>query len=96
MKIRVKGRLAAPVRLRVIEMDEPRYVAWTGGLPRAAMSVHSFRLEEKDGKTLVTSQEDFTGALVFMMLWLVKHEDLLSLHDQWLEAIERRVGEKKI
>ena len=64
MNICVKGRLAVPVKVRVVEMDEPRYVAWTGGIPHTAVSVHSFRLEEKDGKTIVTSREDFTGALV--------------------------------
>ncbi|HUT54186.1 MAG TPA: SRPBCC domain-containing protein [bacterium] len=95
MNICVKGRLSAPVKVKVVQKDEPGYVAWTGGIPHAAVSVHSFKLEEKDGKTIVTSREDFTGALVFMMLWFVKEEDLVSLHDRWLDAIARRVAAKK-
>lgn len=92
MNIRVKGRLATPVKVKVLQADEPGYVAWTGGIPHAAVSVHSFRLEEKGGRTIMTSREDFSGALVFMMLWFVTPNDLESLHDRWLEAIERRVA----
>ncbi len=95
MNIRVKGRVAVPVKVKVLRMEAPAYVAWTGGIPHVSMSVHSFKLEEKDGGCIVTSREDFTGALVFMMLWLVKHKDLVSLHDRWLEAIARRVAAQK-
>jgi len=91
MHIRVKGPFAAPVSVRVCEWQPPRRLAWTGGIPGVTMSVHSFILEETNGRTRLTSLEEFTGALVWLMLKLVSPADLESLHDRWLAAIRQRV-----
>ena len=91
MHIRVKGPFAVPVSVRVCEWQPPRRIAWTGGIPGVSVSVHSFLLEEKDGRTRLTSLEEFTGALVWLMLLLVTPADLESLHDRWLAAIRQRV-----
>lgn len=90
MNIKVKGP-AAPVSVRVCYLDKPSRVAWTGGLPGLATSVHSFLLEEKDGKTEVTTREEFTGALVGLMLMIVTEKDLERLHLNWLDAIKKKV-----
>lgn len=91
MHIRVKGPFAVPVSVRVCNWVPPRRIAWTGGIPGVTMSVHSFLLEEKNGQTRLTSLEEFTGALVWLMLRLVTPADLESLHDRWLAAIRQRV-----
>ena len=91
MKIRVKGPFAFPVPVRVCEFDPPRRVAWTGGIPGTVISVHSFILEDRGASTRVTSREEFTGALVGLMLQMVTPQDLEKLHEQWLEAIQRRM-----
>ena len=91
MHIRVKGSFAAPVSVRVCDWQPLRRIAWTGGIPGVSMSVHSFMLEAKDGRTLLTSREEFSGALVWLMLRLVTPADLESLHDRWLLAIKNRV-----
>lgn len=92
MRIRVKGPLAVPVPVRVCGFDPPRLIAWTGGIPAAVVSVHTFLLEEQGARTLVTSREEFTGALVGLMRRVVTRQDLEHLHEQWLAAIQRRVG----
>ena len=91
MHIRVKGSFAAPVSVRVCEWQPPCRIAWTGGIPGITVSVHRFILEEKNGRTRLTSQEEFFGALVWLMLRLVTPADLESLHDRWLSAIKQRV-----
>jgi len=91
MRIRVKGPFAFPVPVRVCEFDPPRRLAWTGGIPGTVISVHRFLLEDRGEKTLVTSREEFTGALVGLMLRLVTPQDLGKLHDQWLLALQRRL-----
>jgi uncharacterized membrane protein len=93
MKIKVKGP-AVTIPVRVCEFLEHKKIAWTGGIPGAAVSVHSFILDEKGDVTLVTSREEFTGALVLLMLMIVSRDDLLSLHERWLEAIRQRVEPK--
>ena len=91
MSIRIKGPWAVPVPVTILELDPPRKMAWTGGLPGLARSVHSFVLEEADGRTEVISREEFTGALVGLMLRFVTERDLARLHDDWLAAIAARV-----
>ena len=54
------------------------------------VSVHRFIFEPGGSKTLVTSREEFTGALVGLMLKIVKEKDLFSLHDNWLAAVRKR------
>ena len=94
MNIKVKGPLPFPVPVRVIDFDPYKYVAWTGGLPGMSVSVHSFIFQEKDGETLLTSREEFTGALVGLMLLFMSEKDFEKLHDDWLEAIRKRVEEQ--
>lgn len=89
--IRIKGPFATPVTCKVLEVDEPRKMAWTGGIPGLSMSVHSFLLEETGSGTLLTSAEEFTGAAVGLMLLFIKERDLFKLHDDWLVAIKHRV-----
>jgi hypothetical protein len=91
MNIRVKGPWAVPVPVTVRALDPPREMAWTGGLPGLSTSIHSFILKENAGRTEVVSREEFTGALVGMMLWFVTEKDLARLHDDWLAAIKARV-----
>jgi len=91
MNIRVKGRWPVPISARVCAWEEGKRIAWTAGLPGLAVSVHSFILEQLEGKTRVRSREEFTGALVGLMLRLVTEKDLHSLHDQWLASIKQRV-----
>ncbi len=94
MKIAVKGP-AVPVPVEVITLDPYKEMAWTGGIPKTVVSVHSFLFDEKDGATLVTSREEFTGALVSIMPMFVTIKDLHKLHDDWLEAIDQRMISKK-
>lgn len=93
MNIAVKGP-AVPVTCKVCGFDEHRSIAWTGGIPGVTVSVHSFIFEPGGSKTLVTSREEFTGALVGLMLKIVKEKDLFSLHDNWLEAVRKRMESK--
>jgi len=92
MNIKVKGP-ALPVPVEILEITPERYVAWTGGLPGLSRSVHSFIIEPGDGATTLTSKEEFTGALVGLMLLFVTPKDLEKLHDDWLEAVLKRVEE---
>ncbi len=92
MSIRVKGPISFPTPVRVTCHEPPHKVAWTGGLPGLTMSVHTFELREEDGKTVVTSREEFTGVLVRLMLLLLTPRDMEKLHDDWLIAIKERVG----
>ena len=89
MNIKVKGP-ALPVPVKIIEMTPEKKVAWTGGLPGLARSVHTFIIEEEKGASVLTSKEDFTGALVRLMLLFVTPADLLKLHDDWLMAVRRK------
>ena len=91
MTIRVKKPFAFPVAVTVCEFDPPRRVAWTGGIPGLVISVHRFLLEDRGASTRVISREEFSGALVGLMLRIVTPQDLEKLHDQWLLAIQRRM-----
>ena len=94
--IRVKGPFATPVTCKVLDVDFPKKMAWTGGLQGLSVSVHSFLFEERGEKTLVISREEFTGALVGLMLLFVTRKDLDKLHDDWLVAIRQRVENNKL
>ncbi len=91
MNIYIKGPIPVPVNVTVIQSREPNYIAWTGGIPKTAVSIHSFILEQEAGLTRVISREEFSGALVGLMLKFMPPADFEALHDKWLEAIKQRV-----
>ena len=89
MDIAVKGP-AVPVPVTVVEWDQPRRMAWSGGLPGLVVSTHSFIIEPADGGARLVSLEEFRGPLCRLMLVFVSEADLNRLHDRWLEAIKAR------
>ncbi|MFD9733364.1 SRPBCC domain-containing protein [Umezawaea sp. NPDC059074] len=46
----------------VVQFEAPRQFAWEGGIPDVLMGRHSFVLESRDGATLFTESEEFTGS----------------------------------
>ena len=94
LSLRVKGPIITPVTCEILSLDEYDYMAWTGGLDGLSKSVHSFLFKEEGGKTLVTSREEFKGALVSIMLLFLTPKDFEKLHDQWLVAIKEHIDQK--
>lgn len=88
MRICVKGSLPAPVKAVVCDFDPPRHIAWRSGLPPVVISIHRFRLYEENGRTRLVSQEEFSGALIGLMLKIVTPADLADFHDRWLAAVK--------
>ncbi len=94
LSLRVKGPIVTPVTCKILSLDEYESMAWTGGLEGLSKSVHSFLFKEEDGKTLVTSREEFSGALVSLMLLFLTPKDFEKLHDDWLIAIKEHIDKK--
>jgi hypothetical protein len=94
LSLRVKGPIVTPVTCDIIALDKYDYMAWTGGLEGLSKSVHSFLFKEEDGKTLVTSREEFTGIFVSLMLIFLTEKDFETMHDQWLLAIKKHIDKK--
>lgn len=44
-------------------VERPRLIGWTGKTPGAS-AIHLYRLEPRDGKTLVRTEESFEGLIV--------------------------------
>jgi len=57
--VRVAG---SPVRLRIVHVDAPRAIEWTGGVPNVLFAEHRFVLEPEGTGTLVRSIERWSGA----------------------------------
>lgn len=91
MSLLAGGPAAAPLSVTVNAFDKPRYLSWEGGIKGLLHAEHSFCLEEKGGKTRVTTYEKFAGPLLWFMLRLAPREDLEQLHEKWLQAIKARL-----
>jgi uncharacterized membrane protein len=80
-----------PFTLTVCEYDRHRRIAWSTGHPGAVKVVRSLVYEEKDGKTLVTSREEFTGPGAKYAFRVIGEDEFGSIHEEWLKAIKLRV-----
>jgi len=89
------GAASAPLRVTVVEFDPRKSLAWEGGVRGLVHAIHGFELEERMGKTVVTSRETFSGALLSIVNLLVPREEMEQLHVDWLEAIKDRVAPQK-
>jgi hypothetical protein len=85
------GPAAVPLSAKITEFNSPHKLSWTGGVPGVVHAVHSFEFTEIGGKTRVTSKEEFTGALIWFLKLMISEDDLNKLHEQWVQAIKRRV-----
>jgi len=80
-----------PFTLTVCEREQYKRIAWSTGHPKAVRVARALIYEEKDGKTLVTSREQFTGPMAKYALRMVGEDALGEIHLEWLEAIKLRV-----
>jgi hypothetical protein len=90
----VGGPVAIPLSAKVTEFSAPSRLAWEGGIPGVFHAVHSFDFKEVGGKTVVTSREVFSGFLLGAVSLMVSEDDLLKLHEQWVQAIKKKVEDK--
>lgn len=71
--------LAVPVKIE--SYNQEKGLRWQGGIPRFFTGSHYFKLQSRDtNKTLLIQGEDFQGALVPVLLPLLKK----SLHSLYL------------
>jgi len=94
MGIRPSGVASVPVTVTVSEFNRPARLAWEGGVKGLVHACHSFDLEDKGGKTKITSSETFAGALVPVVKLLVTLEDFEKLHQDWVKAVKERLEGK--
>jgi hypothetical protein len=85
------GPAAIPLSAKVTEFDSPHKLAWAGGVPGIFHAVHSFEFTEIEGKTRVTSREEFNGILLGLVKLMVTEADFNKLHEDWVQAIKKRV-----
>lgn len=90
MKIAVKG-LAPTLSATICDFNPPKSLVWAGGAKGIMSAEHGFTLDEKDGKTVVTSWEEFSGVLVGLILLVLGKKTLDKLHENWVNAIKERV-----
>lgn len=89
ISMKFKG-IALPFRLSVCEYEEHKKIAWTTSIGSVKVT-RWLIFEEKEGRTLVTSREEFKGALAGYIFPMVGEESLNSIHDEWLLAIKEHV-----
>jgi hypothetical protein len=59
----------APATIRIVELEPPRAIVWTGGVRRVLFAEHRFDLEEdENGGTRVRSHETWSGVLATRLL----------------------------
>lgn len=58
------------------------YFAWTGGIPLLVSGLHSFQLEQLDGKIILKNCETFWGPLVPLMRWMGTLDDCHKVFDK--------------
>jgi len=89
--LKVKG-IPLPFKLTVCEYHEHQRIAWrTGGAGRGLTIARSLIYEDKGGKTLVTSREEFTGPMTKYMFRMISEDEFTSIHEEWLKDIKDRV-----
>ncbi len=96
-KLRFKPKMGpAPINLtvRISESDPPNRLAWSGGGPGLA-AVHSFDFEDLgNDHTRIVTREVFKGPAVWLLKLFVSQKNLEKLHEQWLEAFQKKAEEK--
>jgi len=86
------GPVPVPLTVKIVESDKPRRFAWGGGGP-GLKALHSFDFEDLDGKTKVVTRETFSGFGVMILKLFVSEQDLINLHDEWIEAFQKKAGQ---
>lgn len=85
------------IRSRLIEVDPPREIGWSGRT-FGVRAVDLFRLEERDGGTLVVEEESWDGFPARFLKQRLRHmlQDAIEkgLHSLKVEA-ERRAAERR-
>ncbi|HUT52072.1 MAG TPA: SRPBCC domain-containing protein [bacterium] len=94
MSVMIGGPASVPLKVSVVDFQKPGRLAWEGGVKGVFHAIHSFDFKDKGGKTLVTSREIFTGALLPVVKLMVTEDDLNKLHEDWVKAIKKRVENK--
>jgi hypothetical protein len=89
--ILIGGPAAIPLSVKVTEFNIPSRLAWSGGVPGLFFATHSFDFQEKQGQTVVTSREEFSGALLGLVKLMLSEEDFEKLHQEWVQAIKKRL-----
>ncbi len=94
MTISAGGPLPVPLAATIKEFNKPGRLAWGGGVPGIFHAIHSFDFKDMGQTTMVTTREEFKGISTGLLLLVVGREDLEKLHQQWLDAIKKRVEQK--
>ncbi len=91
LTVKTKG-IPLRFKLTVCKYDRHKHIAWkTLGSKKGLTIVRHLIFEERGGKTIVTSREEFTGPMAKYMFRIVSREEFISIHEDWLIAIKRRV-----
>ncbi len=92
MSLVAVGQAPAPLSVTICDFNRPNSLAWEGGVKGLVHAVHAFEFKDLgDDKTLVTSKEEFNGALVGLVKLFLSEEELLALHDKWVLAIKNKM-----
>jgi uncharacterized protein YndB with AHSA1/START domain len=81
------GTISSTIR----RVERPRLIGWTGKT-LGTNAVHVYRLEPRDGKTLVSTEESFDGLIARLLRSALQKTVKKSL-DTGLQYLKARVGE---
>ena len=92
MSLIIVGQAPVPLSVTVCDFNRPTSLAWYGGVKGLVYAVHAFDFKDMgENKTLVTSKEEFNGALVGLLKLFVSEDEIAATHQRWVLAIKNKM-----